>query len=855
MRKNRRINELFGGIENLTLEGRSIKHPLLIQYYANLNVNKTREDIIQLIGVDIETNHKTGEMKLLGLYEGDVDTYEGDYRYYTDNHFRHLVSNIKYAIKGRKNLAYWNSLDAFQILRLFILEGYSDARKFDALERYGKISGEFNNKKMIWEVNPVIAVDMGHFIVGIKQVIRDSIQFFIQSKSSKAVSTGWGYNVASLFVGHLEKEADAKSGGRFDWYSKVDEEAHLVDWKRFESDKYYREEIVLKSNKLDAKAALALGYEIQKDFKDAFRAYPVSLISQGSHARSAIVAQITNDLIDKGFTKERLKNKKLEMLNSIPIVNHLDAWLENYPEPVVKNLNIMFTEAYSGGYIDAIRFGTAKKGWFADIASAYPAVIKELYDLTDSKLESGTGEPPDIPYSYIFIRGTVDIPIGVDYHPITIKHFEYKDTNIRPTGIFKATYTKDERDFVKSIGGTFKDEEWTAVITKGEKSVLADVTLKLIDLRTQLLKDGKLAEGGVKRTVNSIYGIEFEAVNIHEEIDGEPTRVGYRAGEFWQPLYATIITSRTRIIMASANTEIAKAGGKPIVLMTDSTTWEGKKTDLPRKLVFPWGISGITEIKTLGFFEEPDELRNIVCFGSGRYGFEIFKKGKWKRLNKRRGLNVITEKEENADGVVVETQFTWDSILEKALKSGNTKIKLKVRSLITAATVRTQHKKYTIYDLGRIIQQTRDVDLVSNTKRLYNPDIFDIEKLNKGLVKTDSIHLSYDMYVKDGVVDGTLPLLRSKIQDLKMVSKRIRKRIVTAKRQKRFYNDNQPDIRKLRDLKYKLARAGGFSSVEAAKMRSWSVERIKEANAERLIEINKQLAEGRKEDDKILIKE
>ena len=122
MRRNRRINELFGKIEYLNIEGRNVKHPLLIQYYANLNVNKTRKDIIQVIGVDIETNHLTGEMKLLGLFEGDADTYEGKYRYYTDNHFNYLVSNIKYAIKQRKNLAYWNSLDAFQILRLFILD-------------------------------------------------------------------------------------------------------------------------------------------------------------------------------------------------------------------------------------------------------------------------------------------------------------------------------------------------------------------------------------------------------------------------------------------------------------------------------------------------------------------------------------------------------------------------------------------------------------------------------------------------------------------------------------------------------------------------------------------------------------
>ena len=221
MRKNRRINELFSGIENLNLEGRDIKHPALIQYYANLNVNKTREDIIELIGMDIETNHLTGEMKLLGLYDGDHDLYEGQYRHYDNDFLMNLISNVKYAIKNRKNLAYWRSFDAFQILRILILHNYTESRKVDALERYGKVSGEFNYKTKEWEVRPVIVVELGHFIFGIKQVIRDSIQFFIKSKTSDKFSTCWGYNIASLYLNGLEKEADHSKGGRFTLYSKL----------------------------------------------------------------------------------------------------------------------------------------------------------------------------------------------------------------------------------------------------------------------------------------------------------------------------------------------------------------------------------------------------------------------------------------------------------------------------------------------------------------------------------------------------------------------------------------------------------------------------------------------------------
>ena len=178
MRKNRRLNELFIGREFLNLEGRMVKHPSLIQYYANLQVNKTRDDLIKLIGLDIETDKDTGEMKLIGFYEGNSDTYEGSYRPYYENHLSHLIMNVKYAIKKQMNIAYWRSFDAIQIMRLLILHDYSESRQFDALERYGKVSGEFDIKTHTWEVRPVIVIDRGHFIFGVKQVIRDSIQFF-----------------------------------------------------------------------------------------------------------------------------------------------------------------------------------------------------------------------------------------------------------------------------------------------------------------------------------------------------------------------------------------------------------------------------------------------------------------------------------------------------------------------------------------------------------------------------------------------------------------------------------------------------------------------------------------------------
>ena len=55
-------NEAFIGREFMNIEGRTIKHTALIKRYANLNINKIKVDRLELVGLDIETNHKTGEL-------------------------------------------------------------------------------------------------------------------------------------------------------------------------------------------------------------------------------------------------------------------------------------------------------------------------------------------------------------------------------------------------------------------------------------------------------------------------------------------------------------------------------------------------------------------------------------------------------------------------------------------------------------------------------------------------------------------------------------------------------------------------------------------------------------------------
>jgi len=887
----RRENELFIGTEYLNIEGRQIKHPALIKLYATVNAKKTSDKPIDLIGLDLETEASKGDLKLLGIWNGQK------YQYYTSDFINVLFRLVKSAKRKKASLAYWNRLDPFVILKEF-LRNVSDQEKDHALKRFGKISGEWNKKELTWDIHPVITLDLGQYEFGIIQAIRSSIQFYWKNKDYDTVNKVWAFDIAQLYQKGLEAEATS----RFDYYSKIDKSAHIVDWKRFESDKHYKYNIVLKSNELDSRACYDLGYEIQKDFFNAFKYYPRTLISQGSLARSAIVSQLFNGY-DELNEKQRNYAVAAE-IKSIGIMNYYDTWTKNYGQDVMKDMYALFTESYSGGYIEAIRYGYAPEGYYTDIASAYPGVIQNLYDLRGAKITYGKGTPPEIKNSYCFIRGVVNIPDHINFHPITIKHFIHKETNIRAVGIYRASYTLNERKFLLELGATFEDEQWYNIETTGEKSALAKVCMNFIDLRKKFLAEGSSSQYMAKIAANSLYGILFEAVDTYTEkeikvskneklygyaldnylkginlnpiksqiqfeygsiqkyfarwhkddgihldqlkdelefygifmdaetemdifneilklyevkADNDTTilgilKDGYRAGEFWNPLYASIITSETRITMAKAANAIEKKNGKVILMMTDSLFWTGKPDMIPSDV--------IREQKTLGYFEKVEKVTDIVCLGSGRYGYKA-KDGYY--VAKKRGLNSAVI--HDPKGIDL-TDFDWHQALKLMARNNTDQLEMKTRTLISPGLV-LHDRRYTWHDLGRVINDTRTIDaIVGKNKRFYEDVLKNPKILSQKLVNTYPILLLPHMLGK-GIVDQTLPALREEMNKRDIVTRHEKQRNSTRKRVSRYYHSND-SVKDEKRKKYQLLKSYGYKRDDCKRMSTWSMDRIRE---------------------------
>lgn len=907
----RRENSLFIGKEHLNLEGRSIKHPSLIKIYATPNVNKVNDEEIKLLGLDLETNHLTAELKLLGFYNGI------EYQYFTEGFIEVLYLAVKNCLRNDASMAYWNRLDPFVLFKQFLILK-DETEQMESLNRFGKVSGEWDRKNGKWKLPPLVSVQVGGHEFGIINVVRSSIQFYILSDAMEKPKTCWAFDIAALYQSGLEKEATA----RFDWYSKVDKSAHLVDWVRFEKDDYYRNEIVLKSNKYDAMAVYYLGLHIQNDFKKAFEWYPRTLVSQGSLARSAIVAVLIKSYEHIEDDEER-KALIYDDMASMGLLYHLDNWVNDSNKEDIKDFYSLCTEAYSGGYIESIHYGYSADGYYADIASAYPGVIQHLLDLRGSTITKGVGIPPKIDNGYVFIRGDVSIPVHVQYHPITIKHPILQETNIRAVGEYRASYIYQEREFLIEQGATFENEEYFIVETKGEISPLAKVCMQFIDLRTQLKAQNDSAEHMAKIAANSLYGILFEAVDTFEEITKEVQvkethtdaqyrealkpylkainleavkkqikitydndyakiigrwhnkdakltldmvkmeleethglyleasqnmdilheinslyevetkqtttetieqteiiRSGYRAGEFWNPLYATIITAMTRLLLAKASTAIEDKGGKPIIMMTDSVLWQGTAEMLPNEL---W-----REKKTLGFFEKPEYVKDIICLGSGRYGYTAWdKKSKsWVRMSKKRGLNA--SEIHSAEGIPLD-DFNWADALKVMDETKSEKIHVTVRVLVSPGMILHNHN-YKVIDLGKVVEETREVDVVvGKSKRSFDDDIKNPKLLATTLVPTESLVLGYNMFGDGKIPNQTLSFLRNHMMRMNYMTRKDKRQQTDRGRQKKYYhNVNGKQKKDKKNDVYEKLRAYGYPSKYAKIMCNWANKRIDE---------------------------
>jgi len=799
-------NSLFIGKEWLDIEGRKIKHPSLIEYYSSINKHKIAEEKTNFIGLDVETISTTAELKLLGIYDHS-------YQYFKKNFISAIFTLLKTCSEKKKSIAYWTKLDPFILYKQFLL-AVDRKEAYFSMEKYQQIDGIWNRKEKKWDKEPVISIRYLNYEMGIVKALRSNIQFYYFDIDKRFINKVWAYDINPFYPDDLETTAKKY----FPYYSKLDKKFHIVDWDLFDTDPEYQKGVLL-SNRLDAKVVQDLADKLSKDFANVFGYYNKSFISSGSMARASI--QALRERKYKSLPEKERKENVLKDLQKIPYISYFDSWSKNLSNENFMDFLSLVNETYKGAKIDAYAFGYAKEGYIADITSAYPSEQMKLYDLTNSYIYKGEGTPRAIKNAYVFIRGLIHIPKNglAEYHSILVKHTTNHELNICPVGSFYASYYYEERKALEDQGAIFEDETWYVLQTEGKLSILAESTEELLKMRFDLYEKGDNLESTPKRSANSVYGFTFEATNIYDIINGKVVNIGFRGGENYNPIYASRITMSARLTIFDACVQIVKNGGKPVLVMTDSIIWLGKDSDLPERL---WKAE--KNFKSVGYFEKPEKILDIVSLGAGRYEYYKEKNGvKSKYVAKKRGLNV--ENLIGEDGIVIK-EFNWLKAL-KTIKLQH-KITVNVKTLVSVGMVKSS-KKLKIEDLGLVVSQKRKMELITGVqKRHLNMKNEDYLRLKDEMLFTAPVELGYGMFGTPEYSDHTLPILRRELMNMKYETISARKKESNKRRSNDYRSKNGETINMKRTEKYRFMTERGIDPENARKYMTKSWENIQE---------------------------
>ena len=598
----RRFDYLFGNIEQTHFL--KLIHPIFMKGYKTPMAHKYSDKPLQIIGLDIETEATTGEPKLLGLYwSNPTNRYEP----IINPTLQNLAELLFSLADSTEHLASWGQLDLQAILRLFNPTESERQAISRGLSAHVSKQGEFIASPPLWREVTVesekIIIYISHYLAG------RSLQIGIIHNHH--VYTKWIFNISQFFPGNIR---DNVIGLNIPWVDFA-RNTHIIDWKKFQYSLMYKN-LVLQSNKQDAKTVVSLVDNLQGRFFNVFQCYPSILVSIGSLTDAAVGSMLSPE--------------DYNACNWRWIVNDNDITDES-----LERLDELLSSCFSAGYVDQYAVGFAPEVHLADLSSAYPSIIRQLPDLRFASFVEGWGSldsdlialkanHPNIIIETAFIEGFVTIPPSLRYHPITIK--TYDQENIRATGSFFAGYTLEERTYCQRYGATFSEEHYFIVtLSVKHPSPLAQVSLKLGIMRNDVIREmaietnperKRMLDGQqyvIKVIDNAMYGKTVQTSEVVENIDGIPKVVGYITGDRFNLLYGCLITARTRIKISEACQAITKNLGVPICIMTDAIYWIGSPNALPTELTRP--------VKTPGYFEPPKTVTEFYIVKTGQYEY------------------------------------------------------------------------------------------------------------------------------------------------------------------------------------------------------------------------------------------
>ena len=335
-----------------------------------------------------------------------------------------------------------------------------------------------------------------------------------------------------------------------------------IDRARLNVDSKYwnkRKSDIIKYCISDASLTQKLGVFLQAELKSKLSFTPQKYISKAS--------------ISKEYFRKRCK---------IPSISKV-------PLPV---LSFAFN-AYHGGRFEILKRGFFEYATLIDINSAYPYHITNLMDFTGVEWHRVTECDKNTSYGFYMCK------MFIPYMNFAPYAFNLPNSKIvYPVGEHITFLTIEEVRAYENLSSIEVIEGYECYIDNPSYP-FRDAIKKLYEWKLKTPKKD-FRYDLVKKIMNSLYGVFYEKTKRNGK---------YRVGQFFNPIYASIITANTRIQLFK---EALKYGEKVIGFATDSILIEGKHDINSTKELGGWSIDGEGEAVVLrsGVYQIEDKVKS-----------------------------------------------------------------------------------------------------------------------------------------------------------------------------------------------------------------------------------------------------
>jgi len=592
---------------------------------------------------------------------------------YAENDFYDVFHNLLIeSIREKCDILTWSRYDNTHILKMLLSKIDDEEEIYKILRRVNKVS-------------PVFCYKYQNFEIVLNDIIKDNFIFTINDGRNKPRRITI-YNLKNLYQDGLE--VVARNYG-LDYYSKLGEEYHIIDKNKYYNDSEYKR-MVLLSNELDNRVIIDIANIMLENFKKFTGVYPKTIFTNGSIARSYLLAYKEIKVRDLQYRS---------MFNKSVYFNELLDYS---------------MKSYHGGKIESYILGYVKKAKIIDITSAYPYALSILPKLT-SKVHYHTGTKFLNDFYYAFIKCDIIINNADFIHPVIIKN-PINHSNISPYGyIENVVITKIEYDYLLENGINVIVKDYYGIEHIDNIYPYKNLVYHLFENRLKYRESNISVSEMFKTIINSLYGITFELTDVFKESDDDIYWIGYRAGDFFNPIIASYITAIIRTYLSKVSYDIIQNGGEVYLNMTDSIIYNGEVT-----------LDVFSKEKVLGKFEMPTEIRDIIILGAGRYEYREEFNNKY--VIKNRGFNVSRKDKSFYSDFDLRDKFT-----------------IKTREFVSSFKATT--KKFSFREMGHLINS----DYVINPFNLGGKRVvenYDVDlrkeytrtkaiKLEKGVIKND----------------------------------------------------------------------------------------------------------------------